>query len=235
MGNRSIVSAPHGARPTLDDLAAALPRVAGRVNAAEDGCWQWTGCICRGYGAVGHAGKQWRTHRLVFSVLVGPIPEGLVIDHLCKNKACCNPAHLEPVTQRENINRGPFPGGFTERPPQPTTCKCGREIAGDNAGVHNSKGYTRLRCKACVRAGIREWGARHEVLAVTPPKREREAAIIRAAALTPTASQIEITRRLGFNTGTAYHDWRRLKMSGRIEWRDGRWAIERGKHTGGEA
>lgn len=64
-------------------------------------CWEWGGRICNGYGYS--AGK--RAHRLVYELLVGLIPEGLVLDHLCRNKRCVNPAHLEPVTQRENMAR----------------------------------------------------------------------------------------------------------------------------------
>ena len=69
------------------------------------GCWVWTGDINRnGYGR-----RHSRTpvvHREVYSLLVESIPDGLVLDHKCKNRACCNPAHLEPVTVRENPLRG---------------------------------------------------------------------------------------------------------------------------------
>lgn len=72
-------------------------------------CWLWTGAVTsRGYGCVGIGGKRYLTHRVAYEALVGPIPAGLTIDHVkprCTSKLCCNPAHLEPVTQAENNRR----------------------------------------------------------------------------------------------------------------------------------
>ena len=74
-----------------------------------DGCWEWTASKQpRGYGQVS-SGKGRSTvlaHRAVYELLVGPIPEGLVLDHLCRNTSCVNPAHVQPVTQKVNVNRG---------------------------------------------------------------------------------------------------------------------------------
>lgn len=70
-------------------------------------CWEWQGEINRnGYGRVWVEGKRLMAHRAIYTLIVGPIPEGLVLDHLCSNRRCCNPAHLEPVTHRENTFRG---------------------------------------------------------------------------------------------------------------------------------
>lgn len=70
-------------------------------------CWIWTGCLYpTGYGLfVGNDRLPHRAHRIAYELWKGPIPAGLVIDHLCCNRACCNPAHLEAVTQRENVLR----------------------------------------------------------------------------------------------------------------------------------
>jgi hypothetical protein len=77
-----------------------------RVAELEPFCWTWTGAVqSRGYGSVGYQRRIWSTHRLSYELLVGPIPDGLTIDHLCLNKRCCNPSHLEPVTNLENIRR----------------------------------------------------------------------------------------------------------------------------------
>lgn len=91
-----------------------LDRVLSRVEVGD--CWEWTGATDKyGYGVINRSvyGKFY-VHRFVWTQLVGPIPEGLVIDHLCRNVVCCNPDHLEPVGRVENILRGVF-GGETCR------------------------------------------------------------------------------------------------------------------------
>lgn len=76
-----------------------------KVDKGDD-CWVWTGWTDRdGYGALDVGGKFTRAHRFAYEELVGPIPEGLTIDHLCRVKHCVNPAHLEPVTAEENTRR----------------------------------------------------------------------------------------------------------------------------------
>lgn len=76
----------------------------------SDGCWEWTGSLSGGgYGQFRVHGKQAQVHRFAYGLLVGPVPEGLELDHLCRNRRCVNPAHLEPVTRSINVARGiPF-------------------------------------------------------------------------------------------------------------------------------
>ena len=82
-------------------------RMQPRILVTESGCWEWQGEKNRnGYGRVWIGGKRLMVHRVVFELLVGPIPEGLVLDHLCRNRPCCNPEHQDPVTVRENTLRG---------------------------------------------------------------------------------------------------------------------------------
>jgi hypothetical protein len=70
-------------------------------------CWEWVGAVqSGGYGNIRVAGRNLKAHRLSFELNVGPIPEGLVIDHTCRNRACVRPEHLEAVTQRVNVLRG---------------------------------------------------------------------------------------------------------------------------------
>src|SRR5450755_3951408 len=69
-----------------------------RVDKQTDGCWVWTGALRTGYGTLSVSGKNVPAHRFSYELLVGIIPDGLQIDHLCRNRACVNPEHLEPVT-----------------------------------------------------------------------------------------------------------------------------------------
>lgn len=94
-----------------------------------EACWIWTGATNGlGYGQFWNQ-KQMGAHRWSYESLVGPIPPGLQLDHLCRNRSCVNPAHLEPVTQRENTLRGDT---FQARNAAKTHCPRGHLLAGDN-------------------------------------------------------------------------------------------------------
>ena len=72
-----------------------------------DGCWVWTATVnSNGYGQIKVAGAKWQAHRYAYELMVGPIPDGLCIDHLCRNRRCVRPDHLEPVDNRTNTLRG---------------------------------------------------------------------------------------------------------------------------------
>ena len=116
-----------------------------KVN-KTDTCWLWTACARNGYGAInagGAFGKMLPAHRVAYEMLVGPIPEGLHLDHLCRVTLCVNPKHLEPVTPRENILRGESPMAKKARQ---TECLRGHPLSGANL-------YTRPNgwrsCKIC--------------------------------------------------------------------------------------
>lgn len=120
-----------------------LTRFQEKVSLAADGCWEWTGSHNgQGYGRFYLDGKKVYTHRYAYEQTNGPIPDGLVIDHLCRNPKCCNPEHLEPVTVSENALRGLT--GKTERRLK-THCKRGHEYNTENTAIRAGKRF----CRAC--------------------------------------------------------------------------------------
>ena len=128
----------------------------GKVDVGgPDECWPWTGAhVPRGYGfltvSVGDGRVTIYAHRLAYEMFVGPIGEGLTIDHLCRNPACVNPAHLEPVTMRENLMRGDT---LTAQKAAQTHCVHGHEFTPENTYV---KANGCRLCKACTRERVRE-------------------------------------------------------------------------------
>lgn len=112
-------------------------------------CWLWTGTKYgrnRNYGQVMRGTRKIGAHRYAYELEIGPIPEGMVIDHLCGNPPCVNPAHLEAVTNRENLLRGDTQAA---RNAVKTHCPHGHEYTPENTGVN---GPNKRRCKACARA-----------------------------------------------------------------------------------
>lgn len=91
-------------------------RLWSRIRRDEKGCWLWTGAItAQGYGSLRINYEGLLAHRVMFELLVEPIPDGLHLDHLCRVRACCNPAHLEPVTCGENLRRSPLHNANKQR------------------------------------------------------------------------------------------------------------------------
>lgn len=87
-------------------MKGVVERIMARVTIDENGCHVFGGCTNHGYGQVSlPGGRCGYTHRVMYEAANGPIPDGLHIDHLCRNRSCCNPEHLEAVTPRENLRR----------------------------------------------------------------------------------------------------------------------------------
>ena len=125
-----------------------IDRFWGRVDANGD-CWLWTGGKAdTGYGTVHIEGKTWHAHRVAYELLVGSIPVGLELDHLCRVRACVNPDHLEPVDHRTNLLRGASPAAIAFRT---GICIRGHAVAGTNRQPNgrDRHGAPRFTCRSC--------------------------------------------------------------------------------------
>jgi hypothetical protein len=110
----------------------------------DGACLLWPTSSKGGYGTLSRGGTTLLAHRVAYELLVGPIPEGLTLDHLCRNRACVNPDHLEPVTMRVNVLRGV---GFAGKNARKTHC-----LRGHVYDAENTRHYgPRRRCRACER------------------------------------------------------------------------------------
>lgn len=122
-----------------------------KVNKTET-CWLWTATNDgHGYGAFNTASRRSpvKAHRFAYEDLVGPIPEGMQLDHLCRTPLCVNPAHLEPVTHAENMRRG---NGWSGTKFRQTHCVHGHPFDEENTYVwSDGRGHTRRYCRTCAK------------------------------------------------------------------------------------
>jgi hypothetical protein len=117
----------------------------GHMFTVGDGCWEWSAAKqSGGYGQVRIHDAALYAHRLVYELLRGPIPDGLQLDHLCRNRGCVRPDHLEVVTRKENIRRG---SGFAGMNARKTHCPSGHLLAGDNLDPSERRGRGCLACR----------------------------------------------------------------------------------------
>ncbi|MEU5330906.1 HNH endonuclease signature motif containing protein [Streptomyces parvus] len=115
-----------------------------KISESESGCWEWTGHVKpNGYGQVRINRRPLHAHRVAYEAMRGPIPPGLVIDHLCRNRRCVRPEHLEPVSHRTNILRGEGPAA---RHARQTHCLRGHPFNAANTYV-SPRGAR--NCRAC--------------------------------------------------------------------------------------
>lgn len=109
-------------------------------------CWEWTASLRKdGYGRFALNGGPQLSHLVAYRFLVGSVPEGLKLDHLCRNRKCVNPEHLEPVTDKENVRRG---DGLAAINARKVACPNGHPLEEGNLYVSAGK----RRCKVCTKA-----------------------------------------------------------------------------------
>ena len=125
----------------------------------EQGCWLWKGSLVHGYGHFTIGYKMIRAQRFAYELLVGPVPDGLILDHLCRVTNCIRPDHLEPVTNRENVRRGKC--GILK-----THCVRGHPLKGINLRLTIKDSNERRICKQCTkdRAKKHYWATRQKTL-----------------------------------------------------------------------
>jgi hypothetical protein len=123
----------------------------------NSGCWLWTGAESEGHGIFSIKHRLVKAHRFSFEAFVRQIPEGLVIDHLCRVRCCVNPLHLEPVTTLVNTMRGDLPGIMRNRFKHKTHCPFGHPYSGDNLYQWG----TRRACKICRVENSKRWIRKH--------------------------------------------------------------------------
>jgi hypothetical protein len=137
------------------DRQKAIDILKARSKLHANGCIEWIRRKDRyGYGLIELEGKTRLAHRVSYEIAKGDISEGMQLDHLCRKRACINPEHLEPVTNKENALRGTAPAILLHHSGK---CAAGHEISGANLYVSPSG---RRHCRACNRAAVARYNRR---------------------------------------------------------------------------
>lgn len=126
----------------------------------SEGCWNWTGAKTEaGYGTCVVNYKQKSAHRHLYQAVFGEVSKDLQLDHLCRNRLCVNPKHLEPVSQLTNIMRGQ---SFSAKNATKTHCRSGHEFTQANTYIRLRNGVTHRDCRACRRLAVNKYQVNKE-------------------------------------------------------------------------
>ena len=120
----------------------------------NSGCWLWTAaCNSDGYGHFKVSGRGRMAHVIARELFIGKVKEGLELDHLCRVRCCVNPYHVEPVTHKENVNRGiSSPDAIVNRQKSKTHCPKGHAYDAENTFIyHRRDNYRQRQCRTCHR------------------------------------------------------------------------------------
>ena len=127
-------------------------------------CWEWTASTTNGYGQARYGGTMRLVFHILYELMIGSVPRGLTLDHLCRNRLCVRPSHMEPVTLDENKRRGDSPAAVNARK---THCKRGHPLSGDNLYTNKKRGRC---CRECTRQYQRDHPRRPRPLTVSVGK-----------------------------------------------------------------
>lgn len=125
-----------------------------RILVVRGRCWKWQGYKFAGYGRLRYKGiRTQKAHRVIYQLLVGPLSDSLTLDHLCRNRDCVNPAHLEPVSLQENLRRGVGVGSVNKAK---THCRNGHPYRYGNTYFYGA----RRCCRICIAANNKAYRER---------------------------------------------------------------------------